>query len=407
VGWEKADLENFLRNPPMIVFKTPGIADIEALTTFGVNVKKHANPIGYFGTGFKFALGVLLREGCEVKAILGGHVYNFTTVIKSISSKEFSVVLMNGEKLGFTTELGKNWKLSHAFRELYSNTIDERGEIISTSEPIWEEDTSSSYIIITSTSFEQAYKSRYSNILIPPTLTKIFSSSELEIFNNSSEYIYFQGINVLKKKSLFTYNFLKNIELTEDRTLLSIYYPQTTAAEYWLNIADNEDQLTRVFTAPPNTFEHDLTLPYFINTSQISPTQRRLLKSLRFNLQTSPNMAALAKKLDEEERGSIDPEETPISPKNQKILNKCLDILYENGYDLRMYPIILSDSLTSHLGLARNGKIFLSPLAFNRGTQCVLSTLFEEYIHLSRGYKDYTREFQDFVLEAFAKKIME
>ena len=36
---------------------------------------------------------------------------------------------MNEEQLPFTTELGKNWEVWQAYRELHSNTLDESGVI--------------------------------------------------------------------------------------------------------------------------------------------------------------------------------------------------------------------------------------------------------------------------------------
>src|ERR1700733_12022356 len=50
----------------MIVFENYGEIEIDAITTFGVSVKEGPNPIGFFGTGLKYAVAVLLRHGCKV-----------------------------------------------------------------------------------------------------------------------------------------------------------------------------------------------------------------------------------------------------------------------------------------------------------------------------------------------------
>ena len=47
----------------MIVFENPGEIDIRSISTFGVSVKEGDNPIGFFGTGLKYAIVVLLRTG--------------------------------------------------------------------------------------------------------------------------------------------------------------------------------------------------------------------------------------------------------------------------------------------------------------------------------------------------------
>lgn len=40
----------------MLTFHNPGELDPRLITTFGVSIKESTNPIGYFGTGLKYAL---------------------------------------------------------------------------------------------------------------------------------------------------------------------------------------------------------------------------------------------------------------------------------------------------------------------------------------------------------------
>jgi len=47
----------------MIILKNKGEIEIETITTMGVNVKECDSPIGFFGTGLKFAIATFLREG--------------------------------------------------------------------------------------------------------------------------------------------------------------------------------------------------------------------------------------------------------------------------------------------------------------------------------------------------------
>jgi len=113
----------------MIVFKNSGNIDIKSITTFGVSSKENDSAIGYFGTGLKYAIAILLREGCEITIHTGGKKYEFGTQRQTVRVDEFTFVTMNGEALAFTTELGKNWQLWQAFRELYCNCTDEGGTI--------------------------------------------------------------------------------------------------------------------------------------------------------------------------------------------------------------------------------------------------------------------------------------
>ena len=49
-----------------VIFENPGTLDPRALTIMGLNAKENDNPIGYFGTGFKYGVAIALREGCNV-----------------------------------------------------------------------------------------------------------------------------------------------------------------------------------------------------------------------------------------------------------------------------------------------------------------------------------------------------
>ena len=119
----------------MITFKNKGAIDVRAITTFGISSKENDNAIGYFGTGLKYAIAVMLREGVNFSIVTGGKQYEFETRAETVRVDEFNFCFMRAggtgkfEQLPFTTELGKNWELWQAFRELYCNCTDENGEI--------------------------------------------------------------------------------------------------------------------------------------------------------------------------------------------------------------------------------------------------------------------------------------
>lgn len=83
--------------------------DISAMLTFGVSAKESDDPIGYFGTGFKYAVAIVLRLGGEFKVTTNSNEYVFTAEKKIIRGKEFQIVMCNGREVGFTTHLGAKW----------------------------------------------------------------------------------------------------------------------------------------------------------------------------------------------------------------------------------------------------------------------------------------------------------
>lgn len=61
-----------------VYFANAGLIDLDVIRVMGVSVKTGPNPIGYFGTGLKFALSTLLRTGHRVVMTRGGERIEFT-----------------------------------------------------------------------------------------------------------------------------------------------------------------------------------------------------------------------------------------------------------------------------------------------------------------------------------------
>lgn len=97
----------------IISFQNPGLIEPEAFTTFGVSAKENDNPIGFFGTGLKYAIAIILRLGGKVEIWRGKNYYGFFPVTKEFRGNPVTYVGMshNGEaiiQLGYTTDVGKN-----------------------------------------------------------------------------------------------------------------------------------------------------------------------------------------------------------------------------------------------------------------------------------------------------------
>ena len=118
--------ENMGTDIMTVCFQNKEEIDLRGLLTFGVSVKGKDDAIGYFGTGLKYALAVLLREGCDVSVYMGNSEITVKTQPIKIRGEEFDVVHFNDQEAPFTTDLGKNWELWMAYRELHANCIDEQ-----------------------------------------------------------------------------------------------------------------------------------------------------------------------------------------------------------------------------------------------------------------------------------------
>lgn len=244
---------------PAVIFETPGLIDIRAFTTFGFNAKPATdNPIGYFGTGLKYAIAVLAREDIPVQLFIGDVEYRFNKEHTSFRGKDFDVIRMRKrsgwrlpwqqETLPFTTELGKNWELWQAFRELEANTRDENGrsDLLSQELPYGTESISANYGILGSTvfviegeRFAEEWRTRDKTFL--PEHDPNFIGN-VQIVKRPSKHLYYRGMRVadLKQPSIYTYNIRRWLELTEDRTIKWMFSALATIAEAIAKSSDEQ-----------------------------------------------------------------------------------------------------------------------------------------------------------------------
>lgn len=260
--------------PRAVVFRTDGHIDIRSFTTFGVNVKPNSpNPIGYFGTGLKYAVAVLVRLGCEPRVMIGRDVYTFYVKKAKFRGADVNLIRMKLKKwhllrtthhdLPYTTELGKNWKVWQAFRELESNTRDEAGvtALVDDDASVTATD-GCTQIIVANEEFVQAFLDQ-DEIFLPGAMTEREATDRVQVFDKPAKAIYYRGLKVadLEKPTLHTYNFLSTVELTEDRT---IKYQFSVRADLARHVVTSHDKpfIEKVLVCDDDRWEHGLELDY-------------------------------------------------------------------------------------------------------------------------------------------------
>lgn len=262
-----------------IIFETPGLIDSRAFTVMGMSAKPNSsNPIGYFGTGLKYAVATLVRLGAEPVVWIGKDKHVFEKKPTKFRGQDFEMLRMRvkrwtwkGERLidlPYTTQHGRNWQAWMAFRELESNTRDEGGHTMEMNYVGKETDSNvclplvkndKTLIAVCLPAFTQAYHER-DNIFLPEAQRE---GMGVQVVNRQSNHLYWRGLKVyeLPKPSLFTYNFLSHLDLTEDRTLANVYLARAVFAR-WLVKCERDDVVERVLTATDKFWEHGLDFPH-------------------------------------------------------------------------------------------------------------------------------------------------
>jgi len=392
----------------MIVFRNKGLIDTKFITTFGVSAKEGANPVGFFGTGLKYAIAICVRENQDIEIDIGGCTHWFVKEEETLRDKEFSFIRMiwegdHGEEslqLPFTTELGKKWQLWQAFRELYCNCTDEGGEIFSATAadmPWAQEDET--VIRVIGDMFEQCHRDKGQYIL---DKTPIISHFMAEVCDGPSKALFLRSIRAqeLKTQSLYTYNVLFQAELTEDRTIKYDFETKNAVAVALMH-SEDEAVLKQVLLAPRGVYEHDLD---FSSAGDSCKVFLDLVGRMRKKHFGQINKSALAAYERQRKKFLSEEDAVQLTPLEQTMLDRakvfCRDHLRCDSLD--DYPLLVVDLDEGTLGLAMKEKIYLNRKCFRMGTKMVASTLYEEYLHVHKGLKDCDREMQNFLMDTIA-----
>lgn len=383
-----------------VIFENAGSIDPRAITTQGISVKNPAvSAIGYFGTGIKHAIAVLLRHGQGIVIHTGGRIYTFTLAPVTIRGKQFHIVCMNGAELGFTTEFGRDWELWMAYRELWSNAKDEGGRVYQSED--LPDAKGITQIVVDGIEFDQVHAERYEFLLLDRT--PIWQSTKLEIYNGQSEYLFYHGIRAGKvpigKRSRFTYNFITQMDLTEDRTLASSWECSSEISEAALTNTNRDYLITTLTEEDQEVLEAniDYDRAYIKASDEFVETVNRLRKSKSGKI----NDKAL-KKFTRQTHKDITPEGRPVTEAEAEVIAAGRAFAAKLGFPNADYEIRVADDLGDGvyaIAVMKELKIVLTGKLIAEGVPVVSQAIIEESIHLRTGYRDCSRELQTYLFE--------
>lgn len=387
-----------------IVFENPGIIDPRCITTAGVNVKDPSRiTIGYFGTGLKIAIAVLLRAGQGVVIHAGRQVYTFTSKDIEIRGKQFQLVCMNGVELGFTTEYGKSWELWMAYRELWSNAMDEGGRVYEGEELSDEENLTQ--VVIDGTEFDEVHRNRDEFLLLDRQPR--FKTEEIEVYDGNSQFVFYKGIRAGKvpagSVSLFTYNIISDMQLTEDRTILYTWEVQNIVVRTVLEATDR--RFLRQVLVEDNESMFETKIDYNSPYTSASPDFVEVVDGLKKSHTGKINDNAL-KKVFHQTRKDIAPTGREITTAEAQLIEKARTFAEDIGFPNRGLEIRVVDQLGEGIyavAVMREKVMLLSSKLLKSGWLAVAQGIIEESVHLRQGHSDCSRQMQTFLFEQIVK----
>lgn len=381
-----------------VVFENPGEIDPLLIQTFGVSVKETDRPIGFFGTGLKYALAILLRTGHKVTLQAGLNVREFKLTEHTLRGTPFRLVTMDDLPLGFTDQLGKTWEVWMAYRELYCNTMDESGTV-ETAEDLPYPTEGVTRFVVEGDELLTQHKNRHIFLLEGEPFVRL---EGCDVHQGEACGIFYRGVLVHRfpkgKSSMFTYNMTRHIDLTEDRTAkYAVFLPMYLAADFMG--CEDEDFLRRVLVAEERHFENDIDFkdPWGA-PAKPQETFNNAVACLMQDRAARTNYSAV-QRYKEAKRAELTPATTVLRGVEAEMLEKAMRFAKSLGFPADEYELIVTDTLGAGIyGCAEGGRIYIARHAFQRGTKMVAATLIEETTHLKYGHDDESREMQNFLL---------
>lgn len=373
-----------------VSFYNAGLIDPRAFRLFGASAKANSNPIGYFGTGLKYAIAVTLRLGGRVELWRGTECTRFTSRAATMRDQEFQVVFANDDELGYTTELGKNWQAWQAFRELWCNAMDEGGTVeLGEVEPA---DDRTLVRVYLSDMVDQYHKREEIVLFGKPR----WLCDGIEVYERPTKHLYYRNIRIaeLQQESDRTYNIVGHtMELTEDRTLRYPFMAGVYISRALLFSTD-KDYIKDFLTARPESYEAKLDL----SSEGAGQTFLRVLEEdLRWGQVTNMSAMTVFRKSTGKSR---QPKEKVVTGRESEMIAEALKVLNVLGANLTAEDIHVTEELDDNtLGLCYAGQIWIAKRTFVRGQRQVTGTIYEELLHWRNGLHDESRAMQNFLLD--------
>ena len=390
-----------------VIFENPGILDPRSLTVMGLNAKENTNPIGYFGTGFKYAIAIAIRNNCNVIIQNGiGADQVVKQVEQHFRGKEYMSLWLGDKELPFTTELGKNWKLWQAYREFKGNCDDEGGRIwVDTIIPLRE--SNKTRVIISGDDFLKVYEDRDKYFWNETTATMLDENNSRSM--NNPGCLFYRGIKVgeTMKETNYSYNIVdKVVELSEDRTLTHYGEHQIIYRLASLIAACEDEDLIEEFICSREGQQFERLNAALMLTdagSTFNKVVERIYDTQPENLQDHL-LESMRKKMGRE----VSYLSLPLTPLDIKERDKALALIEPLAFNLQKVKIIWKADIGEDLlGCAIRNEVYIGKRCFEDGARVIAATLIEEYIHAADKIEDYTRAFQDRILRMLVSTLAE
>ncbi len=404
-----------------------GEIDTNGLHLMGVTDKREdKEKIGFFGSGNKYSIALLLREKIPFKIFSGTKEIEIATEPVMFRGQLFDQIVIDGQKTSLTTSMGPDWETWFTIREFYCNALDEGGAKITVEKEALPEKGKTAIFIQLTDELSDFFKHINEYLLIKkdPIYTANTSYGVVDFLKRVGDgfICYRKGIRIYpenKEDSLYHYNF-DEIDINESRTYKHEYQIKERIASA-LTVCDDRKIILNFLNNWQDKFEKDLYWDSTYVYEEFSSTWQDVLKGKRvypesvaitsgdfegkFNSFIVPDKLArkIADELVDVEVVSMKKDKTHIEVEATKEelakINRAVAELGQIGYqvtsDIKVMIPSVGDVMASYD--KESDTIFLAR-KFLTTIREIKNTLLEEHFH-SKGHSDGQRELVTFLID--------
>ena len=421
-----------------LLIENKGKIDVEALTLMGGTTKRNDNSkIGFYGSGNKYSIATLIKHEVPFHIFSGMNEIKVTTKQHLFRDTVLDKIFINDKETSLTVQMGPQWVVWQAIREIYSNSLDEgECQVVQNTTTISPREGYTRFYLEVTESVKEVvdqwdiyFTFDRTDCIEETPQGKIFPQTDFK----DSFIVYRKGIRcerIESLKALYQYD-LVNIPINESRKLDSMWDAREIVTTLINNITNKQVLINILENAfRDSTFENDLHWSYL---TKLSPTFREAIGdyeiipgeiSGRFlNIQelkscyiVDMNLAKAIQKsfpdvvvhgLSVDGKVEVEMEIVSASNKQNFLLKQVKEFFKEANYDID-YPIEIVKFVNPNLlGLAYKDTIWISEKQFEMGKKEIAMTIIEENEHLKTGLKDETRDFQNHFINMFLSQMEE
>lgn len=409
-----------------LLIQNKGEIDINALILMGGSTKRdNENAIGFFGSGNKYAIALMLKKGIKFTMYSGLSEIQITTKQVEFRDKNFQQILINGQETSLTTDMGPQWESWMSIREWVSNSIDEGESNVITDTTIKDGKEGYTRVYIEHHPDIVEVINNWSKYFAFDRIDSIVSNQDGTIYPNidhekSSLLLYRKGIqcyHMPTQKALYTYD-IPVLPINESRVLSSTWDARVYIAKF-LNKNATVEIARYILSngAVDNYYENHLDYSYWISTKMCDSWKEAIgnkiivnndvsgffMKEMTENphYRVSAELAKAIKKsfpeikvygVGQDDSGKLNWRTVETTKKIDYMLKQATNFCKEIGYSINYDITIVEFDKEDTLGLAHDNNIYIAAKTFDMGMKEVVMTIMEESEHLKTNYKDETRE---------------